>query len=264
MSGEPVGESRRSPTPVLRERLDRVLLITLNRPEARNAINRAAAEALGAALDELDDDDELRVGVLTGAGSGFSAGMDLKAFVKGENISVGKRGPLGILGRPPRKPLVAAVEGFAVAGGLEIALACDLIVAARHARLGLPEVTRGLVAAAALRRMPQRVGHGATLELALTGTVITGQRAYEMRLVERVAEDGDALRTAVELATTIARAAPLAVVASKELLRRQRDWPEEEYWTRQAEITAPVAASEDAREGAVAFADKRVAAWRGR
>ena len=164
--------------PVLTERRDGVLLITLNRPDARNAVNTALAEGIAAALDALDAEDDLSVGVLTGAGKGFSAGMDLKAFVTGERPWVGDRGFAGIVQRSARKPLIAAVEGFAMAGGLEIALACDLIVAGRDARLGIPEVKRSLVAAAgALRRLPQRVPLNIAMELALTGDPISATRS---------------------------------------------------------------------------------------
>src|SRR3954447_3695775 len=174
--------------PVLTERRDGVLLITLNRPDARNAVNLAVAEGIAAALDTLDEDGELGVGVLTGAGAGFSAGMDLKAFVTGERPWVGDRGFAGIVQRASRKPLIAAIEGFAVAGGLEVALACDLIVASRGAKLGIPEVKRSLVAAGgALLRLPQRVGHGTAMELALTGDTIRAAPAGQNRLADRPA-----------------------------------------------------------------------------
>src|SRR3954449_13413382 len=167
--------------PVLTERREGVLVITLNRPEARNAVNRAAAEGIAAAIDELDDDNELRVGVITGAGGTFSAGMDLKAFVAGERPHVEGRGSAGIVQRPPRKPLIAAVEGWALAGGFEVALACDLIVAARDARFGIPEVKRGLVAAAGgLIRLPRRIPYHLAMELALTGDPVGAERAAEM------------------------------------------------------------------------------------
>jgi enoyl-CoA hydratase len=253
------------PDEVLTERRDRVLLVTLNRPEARNAVNRALAESLAAALDELDADDALAVGVLTGAGAGFSAGMDLKAFVAGERPYVEGRGFAGIAQRAADKPLVAAVEGFAVAGGLEIALACDLIVAARGARLGIPEVKRSLVAAAgALRRLPLRLPYGVAVELALTGDPIDAERGFELGLVNRLAEPGGAVEAALELAGAIAANGPLALAASKRILEAQADWSEDEFWTRQGEIAGPVFGSEDAREGATAFAEKRAPVWRGR
>ena len=250
--------------PVLTERRDGVLLITLNRPDARNAVNLALAEGIAAALDTLDDDGELSVGVLTGAGAGFSAGMDLKAFVTGERPWVGDRGFAGIVQRASRKPLIAAIEGFAVAGGLEVALACDLIVAGRNAKLGIPEVKRSLVAAGgALLRLPQRVGYGAAMELALTGDTIDAERAHGLGLVDRVAEPGGAVDTALELAAAISRNGPLALAATKEILKSQRDWSEDDFWAKQGEISGPVFGSEDAREGAVAFSEKRDPVWQG-
>jgi enoyl-CoA hydratase len=251
--------------PVLTERRDGVLLITLNRPEARNAVNLALAEGVAGALDELDAEPDLRAGVLTGAGKGFSAGMDLKAFVAGERPWVGDRGFAGIVQRASRKPLIAAVEGFAMAGGLEIALSCDLIVAGRDARLGIPEVKRSLVAAAgALRRLPQRVPFGVAMELALTGDPIDAQRAYELGLVNRVAESGGAVEVALELAAAIAKNGPLALDATKATLHQQFDWSDEEFWQRQGELAEPVMRSEDAREGAMAFSEKREPVWQGR
>ncbi|HEX2086345.1 MAG TPA: crotonase/enoyl-CoA hydratase family protein [Solirubrobacteraceae bacterium] len=250
--------------PVLTERRDGVLLITLNRPEARNAVNLALAEGVAAALDELDDSADVSVGVLTGAGRGFSSGMDLKAFVTGERPWVGDRGFAGIVQKGPRKPIVAAIEGFAVAGGLEVALACDLIVAARDAKLGIPEVKRSLVAAGgALLRLPQRIPYGLAMELALTGDTITAERGAEVGLVDRLADSGGAVEAALELAAAIARNGPLALTATKEVLQRQRDWSSDEFWARQGEITGPVFTSNDAREGAVAFSEKREPQWTG-
>jgi len=251
--------------PVLTERRDSVLLITLNRPDARNAVNLALAEGLATALDELDAAENLSVGIIAGAGQGFCAGMDLKAFVSGERPWVGDRGFAGIVQRSSRKPLIAAVEGFAVAGGLEIALACDLIVASRTAKLGIPEVKRSLVAAGgALLRLPQRIGHGAAMELALTGEIIDAERGHALGLVDRLAEPRGAVDAALELAAAIAGNGPLALTATKEVLQGQRDWSEEEFWARQGEITGPVFGSEDAREGAMAFSEKRDPVWKGR
>jgi enoyl-CoA hydratase len=250
---------------VLTEARDGVLLVTLNRPEQRNAVNRAVAEGIGAALDRLDGDGELRVGVLTGAGKGFCAGMDLKAFVAGERPVVEGRGFAGIVRRPADKPLIAAVEGFAVAGGFEIALACDLIVAARGARFGIPEVKRGLVAAGgALLRLPRRIPYHLAMELALTGELIDAERAYDVGLVSRLAEPGGAVDAALELAASIAANGPLALAASKRILVEAPSWPADSIWERQAEISDPVRASDDAREGSVAFAEKRAPRWRGR
>jgi enoyl-CoA hydratase len=251
--------------PVLTERRDGVLLITLNRPEARNAVNLAVAEGIAAALDALDADPDVTVGVLTGAGEGFCAGMDLKAFVAGERPFLEDRGFAGIVRHGARKPLIAAIEGFAVAGGLEIALACDLIVAARGARLGIPEVRRSLVAAAgALRRLPRRVPYGVAMEMALTGEPIAAERGYELGLVNRLTDPGCAVQAAIELAGAIARNGPLALAATKAILERQGDWTDEEFWAGQADIADPVFASQDAREGAVAFSERREPVWRGR
>src|SRR5881275_1260478 len=238
---------------VLSESRDGVLLITLNRPDARNAVNLALAEGVAAALDELDSDDGLSVGVLTGSGKGFSAGMDLKAFVTGERPWVGDRGFAGIVQRASRKPLIAAIEGFAVAGGLEIALACDLIVASKGARLGIPEVKRSLVAAGGgLLRLPRMLPRNIAMELALTGDPIEADRAYALGLVNRLAEPGQAVTVALELAESIAANGPLALAATKRILTESVDWPDAEFFSRQGEIVEPVMRSEDAREGATA------------
>jgi enoyl-CoA hydratase len=250
---------------VLRERRERVLVITINRPEQRNAVNATVAQGIAAGLDELDADPELTLGVITGAGKGFSAGMDLKAFVAGESAWAADRGFAGIAQRASAKPLIAAIEGFAVAGGLEIALACDMIVAARDARLGIPEVKRSLVAAGgALLRLPRLLPRTIAMELALTGEPISAERAHQLGMVNRLAEPGEALEAALELAAEITPNAPLALAASKRILVESVDWPESEFWARQAEIVGPVMASEDAREGARAFAEKRAPVWRGR
>jgi enoyl-CoA hydratase len=251
--------------PLITERRDRLLLITLNRPDARNAVNLAMAEAMAAALDQLDGDDELSVGVIAGEGKGFSSGMDLKAFATGERPWAGDRGFAGIVQKPSEKPLIAAVEGFAVAGGLEIALACDLIVAARGARLGIPEAKRGLVAAGgALRQLPRRLPAAIAMELALTGETITAERAAELGLVNRLVDPGKALDAALELAGRVAENAPLALRASKTVLRQQWSWDDQTFWREQGEIVGPVFASEDAIEGATAFGEKRAPNWRGR
>jgi enoyl-CoA hydratase len=251
--------------PVLTERRERVLVITINRPEQRNAVNRAVADGIASALDELDADAGLSVGVLTGAGKGFCAGMDLKAFVAGERPWAGDRGFAGITQRAAEKPLIAAVEGFAVAGGLEVALACDMIVASRGARLGVPEVKRSLVAAGgALLRLPRVLPRTVAFELALTGDPIDAERAHALGMVNRLSEPGGALEAALELAGAIASNGPLALGATKRILRDSLDWPESEFFARQREISEPVMSSEDAREGATAFAERRSPVWRGR
>ncbi|WP_205698879.1 crotonase/enoyl-CoA hydratase family protein [Conexibacter sp. SYSU D00693] len=255
-----------SAPPLLVERRDAVLVLTLNRPEQRNAVDVPMAEAIAAALDELDGDPGLRVGVLTGAGKGFCSGMDLKAFAQtGTRPWAGDRGFAGIVRRPPRTPLVAAIEGFAVAGGLEVALACDLVVAAKGAKLGIPEAKRGLVAAGgALRRLPRLLPAPIAMELALTGELITAERAHALGAVNRLAEPGEALTEALALAQTIAANGPLALTASKQVLQEQWSWSDSEFFDRQAAIADPVMASEDAREGARAFTEKRAPVWQGR
>ena len=250
---------------ILTEDRDGMLIVTINRPDARNAVNGDVASGMAAALDRLDREDDLRVGIVTGAGGYFSAGMDLKAFMQGQSPYAGDRGFAGITQRSSKKPLIAAVEGFALAGGFEIALSCDLIVAARDARFGIPEVKRSLVAAAgALLRLPKRIPYHLAMELALTGEPISAKRAHDIGIVNRLAEPGAALDTAVELARQIARNAPLALIASKEILQKAVDWSEAEGWQNQGEISGPVFTSEDAREGATAFAEKREPVWRGR
>jgi enoyl-CoA hydratase len=250
---------------VLTERREAVLVITINRPDQRNAINGDVAAGIAAALDELDADPGLSIGVLAGAGKGFSSGMDLKAFVTGDRPWVGDRGFAGITQRAAAKPLIAAVEGFAVAGGLEVALACDLIVASRGTRLGIPEVKRSLVAAGGgLLRLPRVLPRNVAMELALTGEPILAERAHELGMVNRLVEPGEALEAALELAAAIARNGPLALTASKRILNESPDWPDAEFFKRQGEITEPVMTSEDAREGATAFAEKRDPVWRGR
>ncbi|GAA4556381.1 crotonase/enoyl-CoA hydratase family protein [Pseudonocardia xishanensis] len=242
-----------------------VLLVTLDRPRARNAVNADLAERMAAAMDRLDGDPELRVGILTGAGGTFCSGMDLKAFVRGESPVVPGRGFGGLTERGPEKPLIAAVEGYALAGGCELVLACDLVVAGEGASFGIPEVKRGLVAAAGgLLRLPERVPYHVAMELALLGEHVPAARMAEFGLVNRLVPTGEALSTALDLAARIAANGPLAVRASKKIVAESRGWPADERWSRQREISGPVMTSEDAREGATAFAEKRPPVWRGR
>ncbi|MGI5158977.1 crotonase/enoyl-CoA hydratase family protein [Microbispora sp. CA-102843] len=250
---------------VLVERSGGVQIITINRPKAKNALNAAVAQGIADAVDEMDASDELRVGVLTGAGGTFSAGMDLKAFLRGERPSIEGRGLAGIAMTPPRKPLIAAVEGWALAGGFELLLACDLVVAGETARFGVPEVSRSLVAAAGgALLLPSRVPFVVAMEMLLTGEPITAQRAFEVGLVNRVVPAGGALAGALELAEKIAANGPLGVAATKKIVRSSPDWSIAEGWERQDQIIEPVFASEDAKEGATAFAEKRPPVWRGR
>lgn len=250
---------------VLTERRGNVLLITINRPEVRNAVNAAVAAGIAGALEELDGDAELSVGILTGAGGFFCAGMDLGAFIKGESPWFGDRGFAGIAQRSARKPLIAAIEAFAVAGGMEIALACDLIVAAEGAKMGIPEAKRSLVAAGgALLRLPRRMPYHVVMELALTGELLAAERFHQFGVVNRISQTGQAVHDALELAGKVAGSGPLALVASKQILQEQFDWSADEMWERQGAISGPVFASEDAREGASAFKEKRDPKWRGR
>ena len=250
---------------VLVERRGAVQVITINRPEARNALNGAVAAGIRDAVDELDGVDDLRAGVLTGAGGMFSAGMDLKAFLKGEVPSFPGRGLCGITQTPPRKPLVGAAEGWALAGGFELLLACDLVVAGASARFGVPEVTRGLVAGAGgALLLAQRVPRALALELLLTGDPISAERAAAIGLVNRVVDDGGALEEAIGLAERIAANGPLAVMATKQIAHHGGDWPAAQRWDEAAALMAPVFTSQDAQEGARAFAEKRAPVWQGR
>jgi enoyl-CoA hydratase len=250
---------------VLREAIDGVFVISINRPEVRNAVNSDVAGLIAAALDELDADDRLVVSVLTGVGDTFCAGMDLKAFLAGDRPVVSGRGFAGIAERSAEKPLIAAVEGYALAGGFEIALACDIFVASATARFGLPEVKRGLVAAGGgLLRLPSRIPRILAMEFALTGDMIDAGRALEIGLVNQVVATSGALEAAVALARRIATNAPLAVRATKRIIVEAPGWPPGEAFERQLEISGPVRSSLDAREGALAFAEKRPPVWQAR
>jgi enoyl-CoA hydratase len=258
-----VSEEANNEDVVLVEQRDRILIITINRPKARNAVNADVSRGLADAMDRLDGDDGLSVGILTGAGGSFCAGMDLKAFARGENVVVEGRG-MGFTQRPPTKPLIAAVEGYALAGGTELALATDLIVAAKDSAFGIPEVKRGLVAGGGgLLRLPQRIPYAIAMELALTGENLPAERAHELGLVSLLAEPGSALEAAIGLAERISGNGPLAVAATKRIIVESRGWSPEEMWDKQTQILAPVFMSKDAREGAVAFAEKRPPKWTG-
>ena len=250
---------------VLMDVTDGILTVTLNRPKARNAANKALAEGVAAAMDRLDSDDSIRVAILTGAGGTFCSGMDLKAFVTGETPNVEGRGFAGLTEATPRKPLIAAVEGYALAGGLELAISCDLIVAADDAKFGIPEVKRGLAAAAGgLIKLPRQIPKRLAMELALTGDFISAQRAYDIGLINEVVPAGTALEAAKALAARIVANGPLAVEISKQVVLQSEDWSADGMWQKQQELTMPVFISEDAIEGSVAFAEKRAPNWKGK
>ena len=250
---------------VLRERRGHVEILTINRPEARNAINRATAVALGDALDACERDDDVWVVVLTGAGDkAFSAGMDLKAFAAGE-FPITDKGFGGITQRDFPKPLIAAANGAALAGGFEILISCDMVVAAEHAKFGIPEASRGLIAGGGgLIRLPKRIPLAVAYEMALTAEPIDAQRAYELGLVNRVVAGEKVLDEAVALAERIVKNAPLAVRTSKDVMKRSRELSEEQSWQLNTEAFGAIARSSDATEGAVAFAEKREPNWQGK
>ena len=246
------------------EREGQVLVVTISRPEMRNAIDRATSEAMAEAMDQLDSDSSLSVGILTGAGAHFCSGMDLKAFLRGERVELPGRGLGGIIETPPKKPLIAAVEGFALAGGFEIALACDLIVAADNAQFGLPEVKRGLMAGSGgLLRLPQRIPRQIAMQYALTGDMMSAAQAHQWGLVNQLTVPGAALQAALELARKIASNAPLAVSISKQVVAEALHWPADERWQRQNTLLETIIHSNDAKEGAAAFRDKRPPVWTG-
>lgn len=249
---------------VLRERRGRIEILTLNRPEARNAINAEVTEAMSGILDDLEADTDVWAIVVTGAGDrAFSAGMDLKAFASGEASGISGRGGFaGLTHRPFPKPIVAAVNGAALAGGFEIVLSCDLVVAAEHATFGLPEVKRGIMAAAGgVIRLPKLLPKASALEIILTGDPLDAQRAHTLGLVNRVVPAEELLDATVALTERICENAPIAVRTSKRLAYDAMDLTEAEAWERNNAATAEVTSSPDALEGARAFAEKRAPRW---
>jgi enoyl-CoA hydratase len=241
-----------------------VLIVTINRPEAKNAMTKAAAEGIAAAMDMFDADVDLRCAIITGAGGTFCSGMDLKGFLRGESPSVPGRGFGGLAQWTPKKPIIAAVDGYALAGGMELALSCDLIVAHVAAKFGIPEAKRGLAAAAGgLIKLPRQIPPRIAMELALTGDFITAARAYELGFINQVSE-GPSLEAAKALAARVAANGPLALIASKAIVRDSHEWSEAEMWDKQQAYIAPVFTSQDAREGATAFAEKRAPNWQGK
>lgn len=253
---------------VLRERRGEVEILTLNRPEARNAVNGEVTAQMSAALDDLEKDEDLRVIVLTGAGDrAFCAGMDLKAFGAGGggSIAASTGGFAGFVRRDIPVPVIAAVNGPALAGGFELVLACDLVVAAEHAIFGIPEVKRGLIAAGGgLVRLPKRLPMALAMELALTGDSISAARALELGLVNAVVPAEAVLDEALTLAGRITENAPLSIRHSRRLTKEAAEVTEGEAWDLSDAATQVVFASADAREGPLAFAQKRAPNWQGR
>jgi enoyl-CoA hydratase len=248
------------------EIIDGVQVITINRPQARNAVNYETAHALADALDAMDANPKVVIGILTGAANTFSSGMDLKAFaLNGQRPLVEGRGFGGLCERPPKKPLIAAVEGYALAGGCELALACDLIVAANNANFGLPEVKRGIVpGAGGMLRLPKRIPYHVAMEVILTGEMLPATRAYEHGLVNRLTEPGQALEGALALARLVAANGPLAVQTAKKVVTESADWRQADMFDLQRPRVAHIFTSADAKEGATAFAEKRAPVWRGK
>lgn len=249
---------------ILTERRGNILVVTINRPKTRNAFDTEMAVAMQAAMDLLDNEEELFVGILTGAGGNFSSGMDLKAAAIHGIPPQQARGDFGILGRPPSKPLIAAVEGYALAGGFETCLACDMIVASREAKFGLPEVRHNLVATNGLVRLPTRMPYHLAMELALTGAFKSAEYFERFGVVNHITEPGKALEGALRVAESLLENGPLALAASKEMMFQSFDKREDEERLKLLPIVQRVSDSEDEREGLKAFAEKRKPIWKGR
>lgn len=265
MSEAPAAPEANAEDEVLTEVRGQVLIITLNRPKAKNAATQNMAQKMATILDDFEANDDLFVAVVTGAGGTFCSGMDLKGFVRGERPSVEGRGFLSLTEAPPAKPIIAAVEGYALAGGFETMLACDLVVAAETAKFGIPEVKRGLAAAAGgLVTLPKRTHTAVAMEMALTGDIYPATFGKENGFVNRIVGEGQALDGALELAQTIAANGPLAVKASKQVIVESADWSDAEKFSRQGTIVDPVFKSADAIEGSKAFAEKRAPQWTGK
>lgn len=257
------------PSELETERRGEVQVLRLNRPESANALNAALISKLGLALEAADADADVRVVVITGAGErAFCAGMDLDAFVKGDGADEDQKRGRAAYGHFTRegitKPVVCAANGTAVAGGFELLMACDLVVASSAARFGLPEVKRGLFAAGGGVFLSTRIPLAVALEITLTGGYIDAQRAFELGLVNRVVEPEQVMAEAIELAETIAANGPLAVQVTKRLVRAAATQPADDVWAAQAGVQSAVFSSEDAKEGSTAFLEKRKPSWTGR
>ncbi len=244
---------------------DGIMVMTMNRPQARNAMNKNMSQLIANAIDQFEADNDIRVAILTGGPETFCSGMDLKGFLAGETPVVPGRGFAGLTQHSPKKPLIAAAEGYALAGGFELLLACDLVVATQTTKFGIPEVKRSLVAGAGgVFRLPQQIPPRIAMELALTGDHYDAKRMYEVGLINAVVASGKALEGAKELAGRIAVNGPLATAATKQIMQEYKTWPHDEIWKRQQAIMDPVFSSQDAREGATAFAEKRAPVWKGK
>lgn len=256
----------RIPEPIVTEVIDRqILVIRVNRPQRRNAFDGATAHALETVIDDFDGDDSLRCAILTGSDVVFSAGQDLIAAARGDMAVTERRGAFGMMAQPPAKPVIAAVEGHALAGGLELCLACDLIVSSRTATMGLPEAARSLVAVGGgCFRLPKRIPYHLAMELIVTGKAWPATRFAELGLVNRITEPGAALAGALELAREVCAAGPLAVRAGKQIAVHAHDWTDAEAWREQTKYVAALYGSEDLEEGLRAFAEKRSPVWKGR
>ena len=246
--------------------VDGIQIITINRPEARNAISVETAHQMAAAFDEMDARDDIRIGILTGAGGTFSSGMDLKDFSKTRKRAIVEgKGFGGLNEAPPKKPLIAAVEGYALAGGFEMMLACDLIVAANNAKFGLPEVKRGLVAGSGgLLRLPRHIPYHIAMEVILTGDMFDAQRAHQYGLINVMTNPGQALDQAIELARRICENGPLAVQTAKSVVNQGLDFPSDKMFDMQRPLIDHIFRSDDAKEGSTAFAEKRKPVWTGK